>query len=239
MPPPEEGSPILPRSPAGVYLRALACPRLVPSRPPDPVVARLRFAVDDVAEAARVFSAWRSDGGADALEQSQIWAYAYIQRYLTAKFLRERTGGPSDFDQTFTRAVSNALGSFDRIRDPTLFPHYVSVIAKRELLTHRAKRQTTVEFDEAVGDAEADDGAGEALDRPFVRQTLRAAVAELPASIREVAELRLFGGMGYEDIAEQTGRPLPTVRTYLSKAIHRLREHPSLRALYNGDPGDA
>lgn len=212
----------------------------MPSRPPDPVVARLRFAVDDVAEAARVFSAWRADGGADPLEQAQIWAYAYIRRYLTAQFLRERTGGPSDFDQALTRAVSKALGSFDRIRDPALFPHYVSVIAKRELLTHRAKRQTTVEFDEAVGRGESSpDDVGEALDRPFVRQTLRAAVAELPASIRKVAELRLFDGLGYEDIAELTGHPLPTVRTYLSKAIHRLREHAGLRALYTGDPGDA
>lgn len=208
-------------------------------RTPAPLAARLRFAVDDYAEAGRTFAAWREHGRDADLEQVQLWTYSYIRRYLIAQFLRERTGGPSDLEETLTRAFERAFRNFERVRDPALFPHYVSVIAKRELLTYRGRRRLTVEYDETLAEGDDPVDAGESIDRPFVQQTVAAAIDALPASLREIARWRLLEQRSYEEIAELTGHPLPTVRTYLSKAASRLREHPGLRMLYSGDPDDA
>ena len=77
---------------------------------------------------------------------------------------------------------------------------------------------------------EADDYDGQ-----LVRAVLAEAIDGLPPAVREVARRRILEGLGYEAIAEATGHPTPTVRTYLSKALARLRTHPTLRSLYYDD----
>ncbi len=53
---------------------------------------------------------------------------------------------------------------------------------------------------------------------------LRIAVATLPEPYREVVTLRFFGEMSLEEIARQTERPVPTVKTHLRRGLLRLRE---------------
>ncbi len=52
---------------------------------------------------------------------------------------------------------------------------------------------------------------------------LRAAVATLPEPYREVVTLRFFGEMSLAEIARQTERPIPTVKTHLRRGLLRLR----------------
>ena len=52
---------------------------------------------------------------------------------------------------------------------------------------------------------------------------LRGAVATLPEPYREVVTLRFFGELSLEEIARQTERPLPTVKTHLRRGLLRLR----------------
>ena len=52
---------------------------------------------------------------------------------------------------------------------------------------------------------------------------LRIAVATLPEPYREVVTLRFFGELSLEEIARQTERPVPTVKTHLRRGLLRLR----------------
>lgn len=52
---------------------------------------------------------------------------------------------------------------------------------------------------------------------------LRMAVASLPEPYREVVTLRFFGELSLEEIARQTERPVPTVKTHLRRGLLRLR----------------
>jgi RNA polymerase sigma-70 factor (ECF subfamily) len=52
---------------------------------------------------------------------------------------------------------------------------------------------------------------------------LRAAVTALPEPYREVVALRFFAEATLDEIAQQTGRPLGTVKTHLHRGLARLR----------------
>jgi RNA polymerase sigma-70 factor (ECF subfamily) len=52
---------------------------------------------------------------------------------------------------------------------------------------------------------------------------IRAAVRRLDEPYREVVALRFFGELSLEEISDQTGRPLGTVKTHLRRGLIRLR----------------
>lgn len=52
---------------------------------------------------------------------------------------------------------------------------------------------------------------------------VREALARLDEPYREVVALRFFGDLSLGEIAEQTGRPLGTVKTHLHRGLLRLR----------------
>jgi RNA polymerase sigma-70 factor (ECF subfamily) len=53
---------------------------------------------------------------------------------------------------------------------------------------------------------------------------VRAAVRSLPEPYREVVALRFFGDASLDEIAQETGRPLGTVKTHLHRGLARLRD---------------
>ena len=208
------------------------------SHPPfhrfDAIAARLPFAVDDYPAAGRAFARWRQTEDPADLDTVVTWAYCYTYRYFYVQFARERTMGPSDIDHAIDRAYGRVLGHLDAIREPLKFAHFVSVVCKRTLLNHRSRRRETVVADEWTTPPVDEVGAA-GYDRHLVRVVLGEAIDALPAAIRGIARMRLLDGMAYEDISEETGRPTPTVRTYVSKALARLRQRDDLRALYFDD----
>jgi RNA polymerase sigma factor (sigma-70 family) len=52
---------------------------------------------------------------------------------------------------------------------------------------------------------------------------IRTAVGQLGEPYREVIALRYFGELSLEEISDQTGRPLGTVKTHLRRGLLRLR----------------
>ena len=56
-----------------------------------------------------------------------------------------------------------------------------------------------------------------------LRETVRAALRELPNEQREVLELGYFSGLSQAEIAEKTGQPLGTVKTRMRLAMQKLR----------------
>ena len=56
---------------------------------------------------------------------------------------------------------------------------------------------------------------------------LRQALGELDEPYREVVLLRFFGDLSLAEIAEQTWRPVPTIKTHLRRGLLRLRTRAS------------
>ncbi len=206
------------------------------------LAADLPFPLDDTAAAARAF-AQGCTGDAAARGHAQLWAYAWAQRYVARAFATERVGEPSDVDAVLDRILDGLFSTplEGRITDPDRFPAYVSKICKNALLTHRRDRRQFVEADDLSLDPTLDDDPFEG-DALAIRHDVIAALTILPAAVRAVAEMRFLEQASYEDIAAATGHPLPTVRTYVSKALVRLRESGLLRAHHFDDvlpPGAA
>ena len=63
-------------------------------------------------------------------------------------------------------------------------------------------------------------------DAGMVHEGLRQAIKRLPEYLREVAYLRLIKDTPYQDIEQFTGKPLPIVRSYVNKAVLKLRSDP-------------
>ncbi len=69
----------------------------------------------------------------------------------------------------------------------------------------------------------ADDPAGSALVSERAGM-VRAALEALEEPYREVLALRFFGDLSIAQIAAETGRPVPTVKTHLRRGLLRLRD---------------
>ncbi len=73
----------------------------------------------------------------------------------------------------------------------------------------------------------SDVASGEEVANPGVvveeRDTVRGALASLPANQRQVIELAFFGGLSQSEIATRLGQPLGTVKTRMRLGMDRLR----------------
>ena len=198
------------------------------------LVRHLPFDVDDFDAAREAFVRWQETESEADKKVAQLWAYCYVVWYFYGKFAREREARPSDLDRVVERATKRVFRAMEReaIREPDRFPQFVSVVCRNLLSSYRARRRETVEFEDAAVPVAAA-GAGE-YDRVLIRNVVVRAIEALPPSIGEVVRMRLLEGKSYPEIAEATGRPLASTRTYYSKAIRRLRDDPHLRALYEG-----
>jgi RNA polymerase sigma-70 factor, ECF subfamily len=109
------------------------------------------------------------------------------------------------------------------------FGAWIARIAVRIALRQAAKRKTVTWID-PVGAPEveqrlpgtAPDPATIAL-RSERAEAIRAAVARLDEPYRETVALRFFGERSLNEIADETGRPLGTVKTHLHRGLQRLR----------------
>jgi RNA polymerase sigma-70 factor (ECF subfamily) len=71
--------------------------------------------------------------------------------------------------------------------------------------------------------ARGDDAEQRAIDGEAAR-AVREALARLPVIQREAVELSFYRGLSHSEIARQTGEPLGTVKSRMSRAMAALRE---------------
>ena len=199
------------------------------------LVRELPFAVDDSDAAGETYVRWLETQADEDLHVVLLWAYCYTIQYFYSKFAWERTSGVSDLDAAIDNAYDRILRSLLSVRTPAKFAHYVSVICLNVLKTHRARRHETVELDEGTLLA-AESGTLD-HDRALMGQALSRAVDALPPAVREVAQMKYLERRSYQDIADATGRPLATVRTFASRARARLGDDAGLRAVYYVEEG--
>jgi RNA polymerase sigma-70 factor (ECF subfamily) len=81
-----------------------------------------------------------------------------------------------------------------------------------------------VEFEEELhGEQTPPMEAGVAIDRARDRQTVRAAIEQLPPEFREAITLRELEGASYKEIADVAGVPIGTVMSRLARARRQLQ----------------
>ena len=117
-----------------------------------------------------------------------------------------------------------ALGTW---REDGPFGAWLTRIAVRIAIRRSQKRRTVTWLDPANPGAAADhanapDPATLSL-RAERASDVRDALARLDEPYREVVALRFFGDLSLGEIADQTGRPLGTVKTHLHRGLLRLR----------------
>ena len=124
-------------------------------------------------------------------------------------------------------AFVTAFRSLGTWREDGPFGAWLTRIAVRIAIRRSQKRRTVTWLDPANPGTAADhatspDPATVSL-RAERAADVRDALARLDEPYREVVALRFFGDLSLGEIADQTGRPLGTVKTHLHRGLLRLR----------------
>lgn len=144
------------------------------------------------------------------------------QRPLTgylARIINDSEKARDLAQETFIRIFKHAAGYRTTTRFTTWLYHIARNIARDELRARR--RRPMIHSDEVVA-AEATEGDTDAAE---LRETVLIVLRRLSARDRRLLVMRDLKGMTYEEIANQTGMALGTVKSGLSRARGRFREN--------------
>jgi len=151
---------------------------------------------------------------------------------LVLRMVRDRTLAEDLSQEAFLKAFDK-LPSFDPERK---LSSWLFKIAHNTAIDHLRRRGVeTSSLDEPLGDEpegrarEIEDAAAEtpeaAAERSDLSRALTRAVERLRPEYRQVVLLRYQAGLEYAEIAETTGYPLGTVKTYIHRARKELAGH--------------
>ncbi|MEY4744637.1 MAG: hypothetical protein RL272_582, partial [Candidatus Parcubacteria bacterium] len=143
------------------------------------------------------------------------------------------TGSAHDADDLTQETLLKAWRHLKSVDPKRSFRTWLFSIARRTAIDHLRKRRA-VPFstfdDDAGGNALTDrleddaDLPDEVAARKDAVETLRAALAELPAPFREVLVLRNESELSFQEIADALDEPLNTVKSRYRRAFFALRK---------------
>ena len=143
--------------------------------------------------------------------------------YNLARFLMRND---QDAEDVVQEAALRAFRFFESFRGENSRAWFLRIVRNTAFTALKRNRmdEETVEFDEELhgGQIPALDGGME-LDRAQDRQTVRAAIEQLPAEFREAITLRELEGMSYKEIADVAGVPIGTIMSRLARARRQLQ----------------
>jgi RNA polymerase sigma-70 factor (ECF subfamily) len=156
----------------------------------------------------------------------------YVPSFRTACLI---LGNRSDAEEAVQEAFLRAWRFRDSLADvPSIRPWLYRVVVNscysklRREIPHRDRRAG----DEPLADLAAEGAGPEAsAERGEVADTVLAALARLPMSLRVPVVLRYYADLSERDIARAIGRRQGTVKSRLHEARRRLAADPSLSAL--------
>jgi RNA polymerase sigma-70 factor (ECF subfamily) len=146
--------------------------------------------------------------------------YGRVVFAIARRALGDRSLAEEAVQQTFLQAWRGA-GSFDPTRD--LAP-WIYTIARRVCidLHRRESRRPTEPLEHVVDRDPALISQPGGIEDSWQRWQVHTAIAELPAEEREVVRLQHLQGFTHQEIAQQTGVPLGTVKSRSHRAHRRL-----------------
>jgi len=143
--------------------------------------------------------------------------------YNLARFLTRNDQNAEDVVQ---EASLRAFRFFESFRGENSRAWFLSIVRNTSFTALKRNRadESNVLFDEELhGGQSPQIDAGVALDRARDRETVRAAIEQLPAEFREGIILRELEGCSYKEIADIAGVPIGTIMSRLARARRQLQ----------------
>ena len=190
----------------------------------DELVAALPFHLDDIPAINATYLRWYASRDAHEREVIQLWTYCFIRRYFLVKFVQETSWSAADMDAIIETAFRKTEEREGQIREPSRYANWISVVCKNTFRNYLRSKRHLIPIEHAPLlslVAETPVAYNETGQR---EEALACAIDRLPPHLHACVQLRFLSGLSYREIAQRTGRPLPTIRAYIYKAAKRLRE---------------
>ena len=142
--------------------------------------------------------------------------------YSLARFL---VRNDQDAEDVVQEACLRAFRFYESFRGENSRAWFLKIVRNTSFTALQRTRtnEGDVVFDEELHSPEdAQPDVGGQLDRELDRQTVRAAIDELPAEFREVITLRELEDCSYKEIADIANIPVGTVMSRLARARRHL-----------------
>jgi len=144
--------------------------------------------------------------------------------FSLARFLMRNENDARDVVQ---EAALRAFRFYESFRGENSRAWFLSIVRNASFTALKRQRadETNVEFDEELHSAgRLPVDPGKEIDRELDRQTVRAAIEQLPPEFREVIILRELEECSYKEIADIAGVPIGTVMSRLARARQHLHQ---------------
>ncbi len=172
--------------------------------------------------------------GREAAYRELIRRYERPVFSLILRMVRDRQLAEDLAQETFIKAL-NAIGSY---RPEFKFSSWIFKIANNAAIDHLRRREldtlsldgaphaSTAEEIEATALQVGDKGESplDELEARELGSAIEQAIAQLRPEYRSCILLRHVEGLAYEEIAQSLDLPLGTVKTYIHRARHELRD---------------
>lgn len=194
----------------------------------DKLVNHLPFHIDNVKSANAAYLTWLKTREKEAQKIVDLWTYCFVWRNLLIKFSRSANLDPADFDLIVANTFERIIKRRHTIRNHQRYASWVSVVCRNQFVNHvRSSRKNLhlSELQSAGLVAEPEEIDDDVL---VLIQVLEQAIQRLPEYLREVALLRVLGHLTYDEIMDRTGKKIEVVRSYVNKALQRLRKDEKL-----------
>ena len=189
----------------------------------DELAAGLPFRLDDALAVNAAYTRWRATGDLQERSIVQLWTYCYIRRYFLVKFVQESSWSAIDLDVLVDIAFRKMEMRESQVREPSRYASWVSVVCKNTFRNYLRARRQQISFDGAPMGTSVSETPNNYREYGAQQQMLVGAIDRLPPHLRSCVRLRFLGGLSYAEIARRTDRPLPTIRSFIYKAVKRLR----------------
>ena len=143
--------------------------------------------------------------------------------YNLARFIMRND---QDAEDAVQEAALRAFRFFDNFRGDNGRAWFLSIVRNTSFTILKRNRpdEANVAFDEELhGEQAPVMDPGVSLDHAQDRQTVRAAIEQLPAEFCEAITLRELEGASYKEIADIAGVPIGTVMSRLARARQQLQ----------------
>ena len=143
--------------------------------------------------------------------------------YNLARFLMRNE---QDAEDVVQEAALRAFRFFDNFRGENSRAWFLRIVRNTSFTVLKKNRpdEMNIAFDEELhGGQTPPMDAGVALDRAQDRQSVRAAIEQLPPEFREAITLRELEEASYKEIADIAGVPIGTVMSRLARARGQLQ----------------
>jgi RNA polymerase sigma-70 factor (ECF subfamily) len=182
----------------------------------------------------------RMQGPDDPLEERRLLAAArrgdrraldLVTRRISGSLHRFSTSfcrNPADAEDVMQEVLASLVASIGRFRGDSTLSSWAYVVARHACARRRRReaRLSSLEQDDGKALEVRDSGVGpeQAVERMELREALEQAIAALPASLRDVLQLRDVEGLPAAQVARQLGLGERAVKSRLHRARIALRE---------------